>query len=431
MQKWRRKIKVALVISGLFSASSLWAALPEGSTEITEGAKVLKEIMAEMPYTSQGEGPVIYSLEFSECPHSQRFYSDWKGKLNGVQMRRLFYAVSQRSANETAALAASRDPEDYQAYMEGRKTAQRFDDTHQSQQQIDHNFENYQSVMKPLVDVVTPILVKNGAIERNLVSPMLIWERDGRVFASGGYDNSHIESVLAHISVDGSSKDDIKTTKAMNEKSNKDQLQNPSGKGRQFDILGLTLSMTPDEIEQKMAPLNATLVDEKRYVFSGTDIEFLASQKWKFPEGSVIDVRYARPPEEPVVIGLIRDFRFSADNLPDERLRGSIQEKYGKPDFTRDATAGAVLTWYDGSNADQCSGVSPGNAFGSKCPGPLLTVGINSRNSASGRISSIRVIQLHDHAAIVENLKRHDNYGSEIARRVEQERMKENQAPNF
>lgn len=246
MQTWISRSRAFLTIAGLCLAGSLWAA-PEGATEITEGAKELKETLAAMPYSPQGEGPIIYSFEFSECPHSQRFYKDWKGRLNAVQMRRFFYAVSQKSANETAALAASQNPRDYQAYMEGRKTAPRFDDTRQTQQQINQNFESYQAVMKPLVDVVTPILVKNGAVERNLTSPMLIWEKGDRVFAAGGYDHAHIESVLAHVKADAPSTGSPTNAGTTNAESETREASPPTAGEQNFDIKGFTTGMSKEE----------------------------------------------------------------------------------------------------------------------------------------------------------------------------------------
>ena len=209
-----------------------------------------------------------------------------------------------------------------------------------------------------------------------------------------------------------------------------------SGDGREVeaqpnvDILGFTLHMTPEDVAREMEALGAILADEDRYKFSGTDIEFLASQRWALAEGGQMTIDYSRPPADPVVLGLARNFG-PVDSLPGERLRAALQDKYGEPDFTREAAAGAVMVWFDGANIEQCWGVAPGNPMGADCNGPLLKINLSSRNGASGRISSPGHASLYDYADLIDNWDDFNRYGGEVARRVEEERMKESQAPSF
>ena len=46
-------------------------------------AQTLKNI----PYAEEGEGPTIYVIAYSTCPHARRFENDWRGKLGNVKMR--------------------------------------------------------------------------------------------------------------------------------------------------------------------------------------------------------------------------------------------------------------------------------------------------------------------------------------------------------
>lgn len=429
MPKWSIWTRGWLAIVSLCMAAAS-SASREDIVEITEDVDKLRSTLETMPYAAQGEGRVIYTFEFSECPFSQRFYRDWTGRLDGLEMRRFFYAVSQRSANEMVELASSRDAADYQAYMERRRTAPQFDNRQQAADKINRNINTYNAVMKPLINVVTPILVSNGVIEGNLVSPMLIWEEGDRLFAAGGYDRAHIESVLTRARSDEPVADASVVDTVSNNDAEQDERATTETDSA-FDILGLRLNMTPAAVAREMMTLNATRRDEKRYRFQGTEIEFLASQQWLLAQGGVISVEYARPPAEPVVIGLIRNFGFSAEPLPDERLRAAVREKYGEPDWQHQAAAGGVIAWSESANLEHCASVAPRNPAGASCHGPVLRMGIQSRESASGRVSWPRDVQLHDYAVMFENWQQFKAHELEVARRVEQARMKDNQAPSF
>lgn len=427
MQKQQGQVRAWLALISLMAAAPLWAA-DDAIVEITQGAEELKSALAAMPYASQGEGPPIYSFEFPDCPYSQRFYSDWKGELEGVQMRRFFYAVSQKSGNETAALAASRDPDFYRALMEGRQRAGRFDDPRLSQDQINQNITSFNAIMGPLNDVVMPILQRNRAIERNLVSPQLIWEENDRMYAAGGYEHAHVESILERVRLSATMADAAPVAQSPGAGPEAVPAQSPAEEGHSLDILGLTLGMTPEDVARDVATLKAELYDENRYTFSGTDIEFLSDQKWKLPD-SIIAIKYARPPADPVVIEVAREFQYAG--LADERLRASLQDRYGKPGWSNEARFGAVLRWYRGPNAEACLRLQRYQPGGANCSGPLLEIGIGIRDGASGRVSTVRTAHLTEYAALIHNKAEFEAHGAEIARQVEQERLKDNEAPSF
>ena len=167
--------------------------------QIRQGADALWRALESMPYAADGEGAPVFTFEFSECPHSQALYRDWTGKLDGVQLRHMFYAVSQRSANEMTALARSRQAADYRAFMEGTRTAPLADDPRLSAADYNRNVADFNAIMKPLDAVVEPTLRANGVMSGNLISPTLIWREGDAVFASGGYDHAHMARVVERV----------------------------------------------------------------------------------------------------------------------------------------------------------------------------------------------------------------------------------------
>ncbi|PYU05479.1 MAG: hypothetical protein DMG34_08235 [Acidobacteria bacterium] len=148
-----------------------------------------------MPYTSEGNGAVIYIFEYSDCPFAQRRYKDWKGKLEGVELRHFFYATNERSANEMAALALSKDINAYYAYMEHRKAAPDRSKTGQS-------VDAFNLVSNSKTNIIIPILHNNGWALRNLVSPNYFWEIGGKWYSDGGYkEHGRFESIMNMVAL--------------------------------------------------------------------------------------------------------------------------------------------------------------------------------------------------------------------------------------
>ena len=79
-----------------------------------------------MPFAAEGEGPVMYVFEYSECPYCQAMYRDFANEDVGLQFRRVFVPINEKTGRESVALGQSRDIADYHAFMQRRKVAPNF-----------------------------------------------------------------------------------------------------------------------------------------------------------------------------------------------------------------------------------------------------------------------------------------------------------------
>lgn len=183
-----KRVIFSLLILGLLLFSYAPAEANSFGMEIRRDANRLRQVLSGLPYTRQGRGAVIYVFGFSECAFSQKLYHEWQGKTQGIELRHLFYPVSDRSSNETAALSISRDLKDYHAYMQNRKQAPDFRFSNRSTDA--YNF------MIAAIKEIIPILKKNGWERRGLVSPHYFWEVDGRLYTTAGYTPQHFQAVM-------------------------------------------------------------------------------------------------------------------------------------------------------------------------------------------------------------------------------------------
>lgn len=158
------------------------ATKPDGTIEITNRKEQFMSTLASMPYTSSGAGPVLYVLECSTCPSSQAFEKDWKGRLDGVEIRRLFIGMNATTANETAYLARTRDINDFYAFMNHTKVAPKIKSCNCPQDNV--AIRAFNSVAEPLGKVLVPTMIQNDW-RKNASPPQFIWQTDGRVFVSG------------------------------------------------------------------------------------------------------------------------------------------------------------------------------------------------------------------------------------------------------
>ena len=168
-----------ILIFMLFLSSTAFPATST-SVEIKQGGEELIRTLESMPFAKTGIGVPIYVFQFPDCPYSQALYKDFQGNIPGVQMRHCFYAVSQKSANETATLARMPRQNIYHYYMRQSAAAGPYDKNEKT-------LAAYNSIMEPLNDIVLPSLIKNGWKSQNLVSPAFIWKENGKVYADGGY----------------------------------------------------------------------------------------------------------------------------------------------------------------------------------------------------------------------------------------------------
>lgn len=162
----------------------------DGYVRIDDGSEELLAILESLPFAVEGEGPVMWMFEFSECSYCQSKYRDFSGVDLGLQFRRLFVPVSERAAREAAALAKSRDPRDYHAYMQGRKRAPAFDRDNEA-------INAHNAIIQAASQDMPPILIRNGWSARGLVFPAYFWLEDGQLMANGGYLKANFEGAVA------------------------------------------------------------------------------------------------------------------------------------------------------------------------------------------------------------------------------------------
>lgn len=337
--------------------------------EVRQGAEQLRQTLLAMPYASEGTGPAIYTFEFSECPHCQRMHRDWKDALQGVQMRRMFYAVSPRSAAEMTALARSRDIEDYKAYMEGRRSAPPHDDRNLPRAEYSKNVAAFNSIITPIDKVVEPVLRSNGVITRNLVSPMLIWEENGKLYAAGGYGKDHFANIIQRVKAGNA--DSAAPASSASAASEADAPAQDGQATLKADIVGLRLGMTQAEALAALrahnpnmriteSPLDVTINDSNRRPLKVT--RYVKEVRGIWGQGSPgyqhggemwqeqIVAVFAPPPAAHRVQYVRRIVRYTPEKgSAFDDVVASAAQKYGKATHARKQGNSLIQLWlYDG-----------------------------------------------------------------------------------
>lgn len=158
--------------------------------EMKTGGEKFLAVLESLPYASEGTGPVMFTFEYSECPYCQGMYRDYKVEDTGLEFRRVFVPVSERSAAEAAAMGKSRNIEDFHAFMTGRKRAPAV---------FNRDPEAVAAFNAILTgtDEIEAILKQNGWPRRGLVFPQFAWVENGRVFTSAGYEKSDFGKAVA------------------------------------------------------------------------------------------------------------------------------------------------------------------------------------------------------------------------------------------
>jgi hypothetical protein len=172
--------------------SAFGATKPDGTLEITDGKEQFMSTLSSMPYTKSGAGPILYVLECSAFPPTQAFERDWKGQLDGVEVRRIFVAVNPATANEAGYLARTRNIDDFYAFMNRTKVAP----TITSQDKA--GVAAAQSMIQPFGKVLKPIMIKNGWSKDSPAPPQFMWETNGRVYA-GSYSKDSFPVILSML----------------------------------------------------------------------------------------------------------------------------------------------------------------------------------------------------------------------------------------
>ncbi|MBT9569443.1 MAG: hypothetical protein IV085_14230 [Thiobacillus sp.] len=147
-------------------------------------AQTLKRI----PYAEEGEGPTIYVIAYSTCPHARRFENDWRGKLGNVKMRYVLYGIDERTMSEAAALALSRDPADFHAFMANAKAVP---SVYASNERIDA----FNGIVDSLKNGIVPVLQANRYMN-NIRSPHFFYTDGRRLLTQGGYSRESFADIL-------------------------------------------------------------------------------------------------------------------------------------------------------------------------------------------------------------------------------------------
>jgi hypothetical protein len=167
---------------------------------LTDGKEQFMSTLASMPYISSGAGPVLYVVECSAFPQTQAFERDWKGQLDGVEVRRIFVAVSPTTANEVGYLARTRNLDDFYAFLNRTKVAP----TITSQDKA--GVTAAQSMIHPYGKVLKPLMIKNGWKKDSPVPPQFMWEASGHVYVSG-YSKGSFQHILTMLRSDTQTKE--------------------------------------------------------------------------------------------------------------------------------------------------------------------------------------------------------------------------------
>lgn len=333
----------------------------EGYVEVEDGAVELLTILESLPYAAEGEGPVVYTFEFSECGYCQAKYRDFDGQDLGLEFRRFFVPVSDRSARETAALGKSRSSDDYHAFMQGRKAAPAFD-------QDNDAIDAYNSIITAASESIPPILKQNGWSARGLVFPAYFWFEDGKLYANGGYLKENFEGAMARARAGwtDASRELLASVTASEGSAAPETAASTAGhrESTGVDIVGLEIGMTKDEaiaaikahdprMEIAERPVSIVTRDSNRHQLEiGSYVKGL--EAWirhgipgfdlnSEPTEKIV-IHFSPPPAEHRVEFVGREVTYPALNAPDfQATLQSIAGKYGEPtqetDSTNDGTA--------------------------------------------------------------------------------------------
>lgn len=177
---------LALGAAATMSSAQTMNARGDGPVSAAEGQQVWNAVQ-QLPSASQGEGPVLYVIAYSTCPYTAAFFHDWNGKLDGVQVRWVFYGVDQGvTADNSADLALTRNPDIAAAIIQR---------AHRSP-----------SVRSTPASVTAFNKVADGTVQlnhifagfghANVISPTFVWRTGSQVFVARGYAKDTFERLI-------------------------------------------------------------------------------------------------------------------------------------------------------------------------------------------------------------------------------------------
>lgn len=182
-----------IAVMGLLLTSLITQAAEKGGgktdhVEIKLNLDKVAQTLKNIPYAEEGEGPTIYVIAYSTCPHARRFENDWRGKLGNVKMRYVLYGIDDRTMSEAAALAMSRDPADFHDFMAGRKKAP---PVRASNERVDA----FNGIVDALKGGIVPALKENRYMN-NISSPHFFYTDGRRLLTQGGYSRESFADIL-------------------------------------------------------------------------------------------------------------------------------------------------------------------------------------------------------------------------------------------
>lgn len=359
MVKYLKLCLFVLTSAVFFSSTVSYAGLDaEEYYEIENFGEAMIGILEKLPYVKEGSGPIMFTFEFSECPYCQGMYRDY-GNTTGLEHRRVFVPVSDRSAKEAAAMGKSRSIDDYHAFMTGRKRAPAFETDQAS-------IDAYNSILDG-VNAIEGILKQNGWTRQGLVYPQYVWVEKGKVFTSGGYEKAYVGRAIERAKNGGGTVDAwAKLTQWMNPAVAEAAPSKPKTSGG-FDIVGVQIGMTKDEAVQALKEFDPRIKFQYETVKivapdSNKQLHDMGSyqnaiQAWlrhgiegfnlmEEPTEKIV-IYFSPPPAEQRVEFVGREMSYPTGKGPDFNLTmQSIANKYGTPTSKRDNNPGLVVQFW-------------------------------------------------------------------------------------
>lgn len=313
----------------------------------TNGGKFWS-ILESLPYASEGKGPIMYTFEFSECPYCQKMYNDFGNKDVGIEFRRMFVPVSDRSGLETAALGKSRNISDYHAFMKGTKQAPQFNTDNAA-------IDPFNAIIKGTQDL-TVILKQNQWPLKGFSYPQYAWMENGKVFTNAGYSKESFSKAIARAKAGYVEQEKTATTMKNVVTSVEPAPSKPKTSGG-IDIVGVQIGMTQDEAVQALKDFDPRI----KFQFETVKIVAPDSNKQLHDMGSYqnaiqawlrhgiegfnlmeeptekIVIYFSPPPTEQCVEFVGRELTYPTGKGPDFNLTmQSIAKKYGTPMSKKD-----------------------------------------------------------------------------------------------
>lgn len=212
--------------------------------EMRHRGEELWALLGTLPYAAEGSGPVMYLFEYSECPYCQRMYKDFNGKNTGMEQRKIFVPINEKTAREAAALGKSRDIRDYHAYMTRRKLAPDF-------RQDNAAIDAINKVIAATNGPVEAILKQNSWPLAGIRFPQYVWKENGRVFTNAGYSKASFSRAIERNLAGNSKKASINKPKRQAVPKAAIMTQR-SPSLVSTDIQGVSLSMSPAEVQRHL-----------------------------------------------------------------------------------------------------------------------------------------------------------------------------------